>query len=60
MKRESRPGDSKESRGWWKPGEVNRMKFPLELQAEGFIVGCAVDPTLQGWAYVSTSVEWVF
>lgn len=38
-------GDSKESRGWWKPGEVNRLKFPLELQAEN-TVGCAENPPL--------------
>jgi hypothetical protein len=25
------------SREWWEPGGVNRLKFPFELQAEGYI-----------------------
>ncbi len=30
---------------------MNRLKFPFELQAEGFIVGCAGNPPLEGYTY---------
>jgi hypothetical protein len=36
------------SREWWEPGGVDRLKFPFELQAEGFLVGCAGNPPLLG------------
>ena len=51
---------SKASRGWWEPGGVNQLKFPFELQAEGFIVGCAGNPPLLGSTYDLYVLKLVF